>query len=184
MDQMIAPITLAMDQERELRWTFSAIKNFEKRAREILKRLDVKTERGLSITNGGSIHAGFVLGNFGRLSDIMEAAIGATTGLDVLEDKNGGPSQAAVAIDAYLEKGGSLDDLQRALFESYQQSNDPSSIATWKEAVAREEEIRKVNQEKKATQLEIAQEELRRDQARLQELKSSGGQPIPSPTSG
>jgi len=184
MDQMIAPITLVMDQERELRWTFSAIKNFEKKAREILKRLDVKTERGLSIATNGSIHAGYVLGNFGRLSDVVEAAVGAAAGLDVLEGKNGGPSEAARAIDAYLEKGGSLEDLQRALFESYQQSNDPSSIATWKEAVAREEEIRKVNQEKKATQLEIAQEELRRDQARLQELKSSGGQPTPSHISG
>ena len=178
---MTAHITLDMDQERELRWTFSAIKNFEKRAREILKRLDVKTEQGLSIATNGSIHAGFVLGNFGRLSDIMEAAIGATTGLDVLEGKNGGPSEAARAIDAYLEHGGSLDDLQRALFEAYQQSNDPSSIADWKAAVAREEEIRKVHQVKKATHLEIAQEELRRDQARLAELKSSGGQPTQLP---
>ena len=184
MDQMIAPITLAMDQERELRWTFSAIKNFEKIAREIFKRLDVKTERGLSITNGGSIHAGFVLGNFGRLSDVVEAAVGAAAGLDVLEGKNGGPSEAARAIDAYLEKGGSLDDLQRALFESYQQSNDPSSIAEWKAAIAREEEIRRINQEKASTRMEIAQEELKRDQAKLAELKSSGGQPIPSPTSG
>ena len=182
MDQMTAPISLVMDQERELRWTFSAIKTFEKRSREILTRLDVKTERGLPISKSGYIHAGYVLGNFGRLSDIMEAALGAAAGLKVLEGKDGAPSEAAQAMDAYLLKGGSLDDLQRALFESYQQSNDPSSIATWKEAVAREEEIRKINQEKKATQLEIAQEELRRDQARLQELKSSGGQPIQSPT--
>ena len=184
MDQMIAPITLAMDQERELRWTFSAIKNFEKRSREILKRLDVRTDKGLSIVNGGSIHAGYVLGNFGRLSDIMEVAVGAAAGLGVLEGKDGAPSDAARAIDAYLVKGGTLDDLQRALYEAYQQSNDPSSIADWKAAVAREEEIRKINQEKKATQLEIAQEELRRDQARRQELKSSGGQPTPSHISG
>ncbi len=114
----------------------------------------------------------------------MEAAIGAAAGLSALEGKNGAPSEAAKAIDAYLENGGSLDDLQRALFESYQQSNDPSSIAEWKAAIMREEEIRRINQEKKAIQLEIAQEELKRDQARLQELTNSGGQPTPSHTSG
>ncbi|HPM26375.1 MAG TPA: hypothetical protein PLD96_03480 [Methanothrix sp.] len=179
MDNMDTFITLEMDQTRELKWTFSAIKEFEKRSRELLKRLDVKNERGLQIANNGSIHAGYVLGNFGRLSDVMEAALGAAAGLGVLEGKNGTPSEAARAIDAYLEKGGSLDDLQRALFESYQHSNDPSSIAEWKAAIMREEEIRKINQEKKATQLEIAQEELKREQARLQELKNSGDQPTP-----
>ena len=184
MDNLNTFIVLEMDQSRELRWTFSAIKSFEKRSREILKRLDVKSERGLPIANNGSIHAGYVLGNFGRLSDVMEAALGAAAGLGLLEGKNGIPSEAARAIDAYLEKGGSLDDLQRALFESYQQSNDPSSIAEWKAAIMREEEIRKINQERKATQLEIAQEELKREQARLQELQSSGGQPTPSHTSG
>lgn len=184
MENMIAPITLDMDQSRELNWTFTAIKEFEKRSRELLKRLDVKNERGLQIANNGSIHAGFVLGNFGRLSDVMEAALGAAAGLSVLEGKGGTPSEAAKAIDAYLEKGGSLDDMQRALFESYQRSNDPSSIAEWKAAILREEVFRKTNLEKKATQLEIAQEELRRDQIRLQELKTSGGQPTPSPMSG
>ena len=177
MDQMTAPISLVMDQERELRWTFSAIKTFEKRSREILTRLDVKTERGLPISKSGYIHAGYVLGNFGRLSDIMEAALGAAAGLKVLEGKDGAPSEAAQAMDAYLLKGGSLDDLQRALFESYQQSNDPSSIATWKEALARQEEKRK-------TELEISKEELRQSQVRLQELKSSGGQLTTLPTSG
>ena len=180
MDNTISPITLEMDQTREFRWTFQAIKEFEKRSRELLKRLDVKNERGLQIANNGSIHAGFVLGNFGRLSDVMEAALGAAAGLSTMEGKNGAPSEAAMAIDAYLERGGSLDDLQRALFESYQQSNDPSSIAEWKAAIQREEEIRRINQEKAAARLEIAQEELRQDQARLQELKSSGGQPTPS----
>lgn len=167
-------ITLEMDETRELRWTFSAIKGFEKRGREILRRLEVKNERGLSVANG-PMHAGMILGGYIRISDIMEAAVAAATGLSGLDGKKGEPSEAATAIDSYLTNGGSLEGLQQALFKAYQQSNDPSSIAPWEEALAREEEMRQIAREKVLTQVEISREELRASQEKLRKL--SGGQP-------
>ena len=72
-----------MDKERELKWTFGAIKTFEKRAKEILKRLDIRNDKGQQIATQ-PMHAGFILANFLRISDIIEAAIGAATGLSSL----------------------------------------------------------------------------------------------------
>lgn len=169
-------ITLEMDESRELRWTFSAIKGFEKRGREILRRLEIKTERGLSVANG-PMHAGMILGGYIRISDILEAAVAAATGLSGLDGKKGEPSEAATAINSYIANGGSLEDLQQALFKSYQQSNDPSSIAPWEEAMAREGEMRQIAREKALTQVEISREELKANQAKLKRL--SGGQPSP-----
>jgi len=143
---MTEAIMLDMDETREIKWSFGAIKTFEKRAREILKRLDVRDEKGRSVANI-PMHAGFILANFLRISDIMEAAIGAACGISALEEKNG-QSEASQAIDAYLERGGSLEDLQRHIYEAYLVANDPSSLSDWKESIAREEEIRRINKAK------------------------------------
>ncbi len=176
---MTEAIILDMDKTRELKWTFGAIKTFEKRAREILKRLDVRDEKGRSVANI-PMHAGFILANFLRISDIMEAAIGAACGISALEEKDK-PSEAAQAIDAYLERGGSLEDLQRQIYRAYLVANDPSSLSDWEENLAREEEIRRINREKQEAKLEIARIELAEDQAKITRL--SGSQPTGSPTS-
>lgn len=179
---MTEAIILDMDETRELKWTFGAIKTFEKRAREILKRLDVRDEKGRAVANI-PMHAGFILANFLRISDIMEAAVGATTGLSALEGKDS-QSEAALAIDAYLDRGGSLEDLQRQIYQAYLVANDPSSLSDWKESLSREEEIRRINREKQETKVEIARIELVEDQEKITRLKKpSGSQPTGSPTS-
>ncbi|HPC90312.1 MAG TPA: hypothetical protein PLN19_01555 [Methanothrix sp.] len=179
---MTEAIILDMDETRELKWTFGAIKTFEKRAREILKRLDVRDEKGRAVANI-PMHAGFVLANFLRISDIMEAAIGASTGLSALDGKDT-PSEAAHAIDAYLERGGSLEELQRQIYRAYLVASDPSSLSDWEENLAREEEIRRINREKQEAKVEIARIELAEDQKKIASLKTpSGSQPTRSPTS-
>ena len=179
---MTEAIILDMDETRELKWTFGAIKTFEKRAREILKRLDVRDEKGRAVANI-PMHAGFILANFLRISDIMEAAVGATTGLSTLESMNL-PSDAARAIDAYLNHGGSLEDLQRQIYQAYLVANDPSSLSDWKENLVRAEEIRRINREKEEAKVEIARIELAEDQEKIASLKNpSGSQPTGSPTS-
>ncbi len=179
---MTEAIILDMDKTRELKWTFGAIKVFEKRARDILKSLDVRDERGRSVANI-PMHAGFVLANFLRISDIMEAAVGAATGLSAVDEKDM-PSEAAQAIDAYIGRGGSLEELQQAIYRAYLVANDPSSLSDWMENLSREEEIRRINREKQEAKVEIARIELEDDQKKLARLKKiSGSQPTGSPTS-
>lgn len=160
----------------EFKWTFAAIKKFEKRGRELLKRLDIKNDRGQLIATA-PMHAGMILGGYLRISDILEAAVGAAANLPDIEGKKGEPSEAAQAIDDYLSSGGSLESLQQDLFRSYQEANDPSSVAEWEAAMSREKEALKVNREKAETRLKIAQMELAQDQEKLTKL--SGDRPTP-----
>lgn len=175
-------IILDMDETRELKWTFGAIKNFEKRGREILKRMDLKTERGQSIATS-PMHAGFLLANFLKIAEILEAAVAAAIGVSGLEGKNGVPSEAAVAIDGYLQKGGSLEELQRETYKAYLLAADPSSIPAWLENIAKEAEIRQINKEKQEAKMEVARLELAADQEKIEKLKkTSGKQPTESAT--
>lgn len=167
-------VILDMDESRELKWTFGAIKNFEKRGREILKRLDLKNERGQAIATA-PMHAGFILSNFLRISDILEAAVAAATGLSGLEGKKGEPSEASVAIDGYLQRGGNIETLQNEIYRAYLVSADPSSILEWEANRARETEIKRINAEKQEAKMMLARAELAADQARL--LKISGSAP-------
>ena len=166
-----------MDRERELKWTFGAIKTFEKRGREILKRLDLKNERGQTVATA-PMPAGGILANFLRLSDILEAAVGAATGLSSLEGKKGEPSEASDAIEMYLQRGGTIETLQNEIYKAFLQATDPSSIPFWQENIAKEAETRRINQEKQAARLEIARLELAADQEKVKRL--SGSQSIPS----
>lgn len=174
-------IILGMDQEREMRWTFGAIKTFEKRAKEILKRLDIRNEKGQQIATQ-PLHAGFILAQFLRISDILEAAVGAACGVSALEGKDK-PSEASVAIDGYLSRGGSLEELQQSLYRAYLVANDPSSLSEWESDVAREQEIKKINREKQEAKMAVARLELAEDQAKIERLKSiSGSEPTKSAT--
>lgn len=167
-------VILDMDESRELKWTFGAIKNFEKRGREILKRLDLKNERGQAIATA-PMHAGFILSNFLRISDILEAAVSAATGLSGLGGKNDAPSEASVAIDGYLQRGGNIETLQNEIYRAYLVSADPSSILEWEANRARETEIKRINAEKQEAKMMLARAELAADQAKL--LKISGSAP-------
>jgi len=170
-------IILDMDETRELKWTFGAIKTFDKRGREILKRLDIKNDRGQAVANIPT-HSGYLLANFLKISDILEAAVAAATGLSGLEGKKGEPSEASAAIEGYLQNGGDLESLQKAVYKAYLVTNDPSSIVEWNENIAREEETKRINKEKTEARMEIARLELADDQKKIENLKKiSGSQP-------
>jgi hypothetical protein len=170
---MTEAIILDMDKERELKWTFGAIKIFEKRAKELLKRLDIRNDKGQQIASQ-PMHAGYILANFLRISDIMEAAVGAATGLSALDGKDK-PSEASDAIDAYIERGHSLEDLQRCVYEAYLVAADPSSIPEWEANITREEEIKRINKEKQEAKMEVARLELADDLKKIERLKGISG---------
>ena len=160
-------ITLDMDETRELRWNFRALQKFEGRAKDILKRHEI-------FKPGMHIHAGYVLSNFLRIADILEAAVAAACNIDGVGKKDG-PSEAANAIQGYLDRGGSLESLQREVYHSYLVVNDPSLVPVWRENIAREEEIARINKEKAEAQLEVARLELAEDKKKIKTL--SGKEP-------
>lgn len=169
-------ITLDMDVTRELRWDFRNMQRFESRAKDILKRHEI-------FKPGLPLHTGFVLANFLKIADILEAAVAAATGISGLDGKKGEPSEAAEVIQAYLDKGGNLETLQREVYHSYLVVNDPSSIGEWTANVTREEETKRINQEKAGARMEIARLELSDDQKKVETLKKlSGSTPAESPT--
>lgn len=173
---MAENVILDMDETRELKWTFKAIKVFEKRGREILKRMDVKNERGQSLANA-PMHAGVILDNFLRIAEILEAAVGAACNISALDSKDK-PSEASQAIDAYIERGGDLETLQNEIYRAYLLSTDPSSIADWEENIKKEEEAKRINRAKTDAKLELARMELVEDEAKIERLKTiSGNQP-------
>jgi len=170
-------IILDMDEERTLRWNFRNMQRFESRAKDILKRHEI-------FKPGLPLHAGFVLANFLKIADILEAAVAAAIGVSGIEGKKGEPSEAAEAIQAYIDKGGNLETLQREVYHSYLVVNDPSSIVEWEENIAREEETKQINRDKMEARLEIARLELADDQKKIETLKKlSGNVPPESATS-
>ncbi len=169
-------VVLDMDQERTLRWDFKSMQKFEERAKAILKRHDAWQP-------GRPLHTGFILANYGKIADIMEAALGAACGISAMDGKKGEPSEAAVAIQAYMDRGGELETLQRELYHGYLVVNDPSSIGAWEASVTREREARQVEREKADAKLEIARLELAESQKKIENLqKLSGSTPAASPT--
>jgi hypothetical protein len=163
-----------MDIERELKWTFAAIKNFEKRGREILKRMDIKNDRGQPIATS-PMHAGFILANFMKISDILEAAVAASAGISGLDGKDK-PSEAHQAIEGYIERGGgSINDLEIALYRAWTGYEGPSAMAEYEASLTREAEIKRINQEKAEAKMEVARMELADDLKKIERLKKVSG---------
>lgn len=163
-------ITLDMDETRELRWNFRALQKFESRAKDILKRHEI-------FKPGMAVHAGYVLSNFLKISDVLEAAVAAACDIDGIGKKDG-PSEASQAIQGYLDRGGSLESLQQKIYHSYLVVNDPSLVAVWQENIAREEEAARINKEKAEAKLEVARLELADDQKKIETFrKLSGSEP-------
>ena len=163
-------IELEMDELRVLRWDFRAMQKFENRARDLLRRNDLLPQ-GMPVTTGA------VLAGFLKMSDILEAAVGAACNLSSISKKEGECSEAANAIQAYLDKGGSLEQLQESLYESYLVVNDPFSISVWKENLARLREMDAARTAKANAELEIAQAEMREAQAKAKKARSGKEQP-------
>lgn len=150
--------------DKPLNWTFGAMKKFERDCKSILKRMDIKP---------AADHTGYMLSMYSKIAEVMEAAVSAATGLSSLEGKKGEPSEASQAIDAYLQAGGTLSDLQLGMFEAFLEKNDPSSIPPWLEEISRNEEAVKIKQEKEALRVEIARLELENDRKKLSGIQST-----------
>ena len=126
-----------MDELRTVNWNFTAIKNFEVRSKTILGRLHA-TVPNIMIIDGKAVEAGtvpvanatahLILARFGKVAEILEAAVGASTGLSWLEAK-GQPSAAALAIDGWMARGNSLDDLGELLYGEFLRASNPLAFA-------------------------------------------------------
>ena len=150
---------LDMDKEREIKWTFGAMKVFEKRAKEVLKRLGTKDANGRLFADSPADMRALLA--FLPISDVLEAAVGAATGLSALEGKDGSLSEAAQAIDAYLVRGGDIESLHHAIWKAFFVVKDPSALPVWEAEIAREKEKRQIEQEKKDAEIRIKRAELR-----------------------
>lgn len=180
---MTDAVILDMDESREIKWTFGAMKKFGSRAREVLRKqkVEVRNERG-QLLSIGQLGVGFMLSQFLRIEEVMEAAVAATCGISHLEGKDG-LSETSKAIDAYIERGGSMEDLERAIFRAYLVASDPSSVQEWEANLVREAETRRINAEKQEARMEVARLELKGDQEKIMKLKgTSGNVPTSSPS--
>ena len=131
-----------MDEAREIVWNFRAIKNFEQRSKNILTRLQV-TVPNIIISEGRAIDGGHIpianananriMASFVNMAEILEVAVGAATGLSYLEVR-GEPSQAATAIDGWMERGNSMTGLGDTLYREFVRASDPLAFAQIEEA--------------------------------------------------
>lgn len=136
---------IEMDNIRDVAWNFTAIKNFEQRAKAILSRLHV-TIPNILLIDGKPVEVGTVpvanatalklLASFGKMAEILEVAVGASTGLSWLEAK-GQPSEAAVAIDGWMARGNRLDSLAELVYGEFLRASDPLAFKQREEALAK-----------------------------------------------
>lgn len=114
---------IEMDITRELNWNFRAIKNFEGAAKVLMRRNGV--------SNASEHTAKTILAGYGLQAEILEVAVGASTGLS-WQEKDDNPSEVALAIDGYLKKqpSNSLETLGRAIYRAFLEQASPSGIAT------------------------------------------------------
>jgi|WetSurMetagenome_2_1015567.scaffolds.fasta_scaffold140356_3 hypothetical protein len=167
-------VTLDMDETRELKWTFQAIKNFERRSKEILKRLGFKNDRGQFVADTPQ-NTGSILGNFIKISEFLEAAIAATANVSGLEGKDGKPSDAMCIIQGYLDRGGNIETLEAEIYRAYTGYQGPSALAEHEANLIRDAEIKRINREKSEAMMEAARQELASDQKKIENLKKTSG---------
>jgi hypothetical protein len=123
----------------EFKWTFKAIKDFEKYGKRILKQQDIKVN-GQPAT-GMPLHAGAILANFIKISDITEGAIAAMVG-DLDKKSSEALGAADKAIQEMLDSGDSLEDIQNKLYRAFLETSDPSSIPIWEAALEKDRQKR------------------------------------------
>lgn len=123
----------------EFKWTFKAIKDFEKYGKRILKLQDIKVN-GQPAT-GMPLHAGAILANFIKISEITEGAIAAMVG-DLDKKSTEALEAADKVIQEMLDSGDGLEDIQTKLYRSYLETSDPSSIPIWEAALEKDRQKR------------------------------------------
>ena len=90
---------------------------------------------------GMPLHAGAILANFIKISDITEGAIAAMVG-DLDKKSTEALDAADKAIQEMLDSGDSLEDIQTRLYRSYLETSDPSSIPIWEAALEKDRQKR------------------------------------------
>lgn len=135
---------IEMDELRNIKWTFSSMKRFEDRSRDVLVRqkavipnIVLVGGRPMEVGNpvpaaNAVLHTGLILHKFLKEALILEAAVAATTGVSWVSGKNGEPSQAETAIEGYLSRGGNTEALCAIIYEEFLRVSNPSSIPTWR----------------------------------------------------
>jgi cell fate (sporulation/competence/biofilm development) regulator YmcA (YheA/YmcA/DUF963 family) len=131
-------ITLQMDVPRSLKWTFSAIDRFEQLAKEeLISQKIIKEE--------AQVQAESVINNFLGNTAILKLAFACA----LVDSKPDDPDleMAAKAIDGLLENSGSLQDVIRAIQESFFLVVRPLQAAFLKKSWIASDELDEVKRE-------------------------------------
>jgi hypothetical protein len=126
-------ITLQMDVPRSLKWTFKAIDDFEQLAKEELVKQEL-------IKKDSPVEAEAVISNFLGNKTILKLALTCAVGDDNLD--------ANSAIQGVFDNDGSLQDLVRALQESFFLASSPSRAASLKKSWQVLDELQEIQTEK------------------------------------
>lgn len=132
-------VTINADKVRNLRFTYGGVALFEK---EVYPMLGLKQDAPAGIMQ--------ILPAYWSRADIQVLAIRAALWHEAPELD---ADAAGAIIDAYTDKGGSIDELGTAINEALRIKFDPSSLASWKENLQKLKKIQEMRQ--KAAGLEV-----------------------------
>ena len=132
-------VTINADKARTLRFVYGGVALFEA---EVRPMLGFKPDTPSGIMQ--------ILPAYWSRADIQVLAIRAALWH---EDQSMDNAAAGDIIDAYTDKGGSIDDLGIAMQEALRLKFDPSSLASWKESLQKLQKIQEMRQ--KAAGLEV-----------------------------
>lgn len=144
-------VIVQMDKSRTLRWTHAAVAEFEDEAFKIL---------GFAKDNNAGIMQLLPMAwNKARIRTLAVKAALRHEEQDIDDDMAGN------LLDAYADKGGSIDDLGIAMQEALRIAMDPSSLDAWKKSLKNLKKIQAMREQagemkvKKA--LETAEKEIK-----------------------
>lgn len=132
-------VSVNMDKVRTLRFTQGGITFFEDEAAKLL---------GLKAENNAGIMQ--ILPFYWSKASIQTIAVKAA----LLHEEALSDEEANTLIDAYAEKGGSIDELGLSMQEALRMARDPSSLDYWKKNLENLRAIQKMQAE--AAELETA----------------------------
>lgn len=153
-------IVINADKARTLRFTHGGRALFEAEARKLLA---LKEDNNAGIMQ--------ILPAMWSRADIQALAIRAALWH---EDKDLDTDAAYGIIDAYIDKGGSVDELGLAIQEALKVAFDPSSVAFWKKSLEKFKKIQEMQRTAADMETETA---LKKAEENLKSLMS-----LPVPT--
>lgn len=132
-------VSINADKVRTLRFTHGGVALFE---RDVMPILGLKQDTPAGIMQ--------ILPGYWSRADIQTLAIRAALWH---EDQSIDNDAAGAIIDAYVDKGGSIDDLGIAMQEALRMALDPSSLASWRKSLESLRKIQDMRQD--AAQIEV-----------------------------